>query len=350
MENRVKILGHAVRDGDAWWLISSGAEIGFRVTGATTVSLVLQGDDTVTDPAAAHMRPRFAVYLDGRKTLDAVLAEKERTVTVFEGKAPRDAEIRLVKLSEGTQSLMALREIRTDGQVEPLEPKPLRMEFIGDSITCGYGVEGKGGEETFTTALENAEKGYALLTAKALGADALLTCFSGHGLVSGYTGDPAVRNDTELVTPYYEKEGRNGFRLPSGRLAEEIDRDFSAFRPDYIVVNLGTNDLSWCGADGERGQHFAREYVRFLKTVRKDNPGARILCVLGVMGTVLNPLVRQAAEEYRRETGDREVRTLLTEEQDMARDGCGTDSHPSETTQRRLAAEVTKTIRKWMEE
>ena len=346
----VKRLGHVVDDGEQLWLLSSAAEIGFRVTGATQVKLVLGADDTVLDPAAETVRPRFAVRLDGEKILDRRMAEKEETVTVFAGEAKRDAEVRLIKLSECTQSLMALKRIETDGSMEPLPEKKLKMEFIGDSITCGYGVEGKSEAETFTTATENAEKGYASLTARALGADAVMTCFSGHGIVSGYTGDPAVRNGSELVPPYYEKEGRNGFRLANGKLPEEIDRDFSAFRPAYIVINLGTNDMSWCGTDGERGAQYAEGYTQFLKTVRKHNPGARILCALGVMGTLLNPMLAQAVERYRRETGDGQIRLLLLEDQNAARDGYGADYHPSETTQRLLAEKVTEAIRQWTEQ
>ena len=346
----VKRLGHVVDDGEQLWLLSSAAEIGFRVTGATQVKLVLGADDTVLDPAAETVRPRFAVRLDGEKILDRRMAEKEETVTVFAGEAKRDAEVRLIKLSECTQSLMALKRIETDGSMEPLQEKKLKMEFIGDSITCGYGVEGKSEAETFTTATENAEKGYACLTARALGADAVMTCFSGHGIVSGYTGDPAVRNGSELVPPYYEKEGRNGYRLANGKLPEEIDRDFSAFRPAYIVINLGTNDMSWCGTDGERGAQYAEGYTQFLKTVRKHNPGARILCALGVMGTLLNPMLAQAVDRYRRETGDGEIRLLLLEDQNAARDGYGADYHPSETTQRLLAEKVTEAIRQWTEQ
>ena len=343
-----KLLGHIVPDGERLWLISSAAEVGFRVTGATRVLLRLQADDTVTDPAKETMLPRFAVRLDGKKILDARLTAPEAAVTVFEGQEARDAEVRLIKLSEGTQSLMALQEILTDGKIEALPDKNLKMEFIGDSITCGYGVEGKSEAETFTTATENAEKGYACLTAEALGADAVLTCFSGHGIVSGYTADPAVRNLSELVPPYYEMEGRNGFRLPSGKLVEEIPRDFGAFRPDYIVLNLGTNDMSWCGTDPERGQLFAQQYAAFLKTVRKDNPDARILCALGVMGTKLNPMMQQAAEAYCRETGDKQIRLLMLEEQNAARDGYGSDFHPNEITQQLLAGRVTEAMQKWM--
>ena len=344
----LKLLGHIVPDGEQLWMISSAAEVGFRVTGATRVLLRLRADDTVADPSRETMRPRFAVRLDGKKILDARLTAKDAAVTVFEGEEKRDAEVRLIKLSEGTQSLMALREIVTDGKPEPLPDKPLKMEFIGDSITCGYGVEGKSEAETFTTATENAEKGYACLTAEALGADAVLTCFSGHGIVSGYTADPAVRNGQELVPPYYEKEGRNGFRLPSGALAEEIPRNFSLFRPDYIVLNLGTNDLSWCGTDEARGRLFAEQYAAFLKTVRKNNPESRILCTLGVMGTGLNPMMQAAAEQYCRETGDRKIRLLMLEEQNAARDGYGSDYHPNEITQRLLADRVTDAIEKWM--
>ena len=348
MKEQIKTLGHIVDDGEQVWLISSAAEAGFRVRGATRALLKLRADDSVTDPGKEPLLPRFEVRLDGKKILDARLTAKDAAVTVFEGNEKRDAEIRLIKLNEGN-SFFALREIVTDGETEPLPEKPLKMEFIGDSITCGYGVEGKSEAETFTTATENAAKAYAFLTAEALNADAVLTCYSGHGIVSGYTGDPAVRNGADLVPPYYEKEGRNEFRLPTGKYAQETDRDFSAFQPDYIVLNLGTNDLSWCGNDEARGKEYAKLYTEFLKTVRRDNPKARILCTLGVMGTGLNPMMQRAAEEYCRETGDEQIRVLLLEEQDAERDGYGSDFHPNEITQRLLAGAVTDALRKWME-
>ena len=343
----VKLLGHVINDGEMDWLISSAAEAAFRVTGATRVLLKLRADDTVLDPEKETLLPRFEIRLDGKKILDARLTAKDAAVTVFEGAEKRDADIRLIKLNEGN-SLFALREIVTDGSVEPLPDRPLKMEFIGDSITCGYGVEGKSEAETFTTATENAAKGYAFLTAEELDADAVLTCYSGHGIVSGYTGDPAVINGADLVPPYYEKEGRNDFRLPTGKYPQETDRDFSRFRPDYIVLNLGTNDLSWCQADEERGEAYAKRYTEFLKTVRKDNPGARILCTLGTMGTGLNRMMQAAAEAYCKETGDKQIRVLLLDEQNAARDGYGSDFHPNEITQRLLAQSVTDALKKWM--
>ena len=343
----VKMVGHIVPDGEQLWLVSSAAEVSFKVSGATRVLLKLRADNSVTDPEKETLLPRFEVRLDGKTILDARLTAQDAAVTVFEGAEKREAEIRLIKLNE-CNSLFALREIVTDGKIEPLPDRPLKMEFIGDSITCGYGVEGKSEAESFTTATENAAKAYAFLTAEAVNADVVLTCFSGHGIVSGYTDNPEVINDDCLVPPYYEVEGRNDFRLPTGKCVDEIRRDFSRFQPDYIVINLGTNDLSWCGTDEARGKEYARLYTEFLKTVRKDNPQARILCTLGCMGTGLNPMMQLAAENYCRETGDKEIRVLLLEEQNAARDGYGSDYHLNEISQRLLAGTVTETLRKWM--
>ena len=67
------------------------------------------------------------------------------------------------------------------------------------------------------------------------------------------------------------------------------------------------------------------------------------------MGTDLNDRMRQGAEAYCRETGDTQVRILLLEDQNAARDGYGSNFHPNETTQRLLAERVTEELRKWME-
>ena len=340
----LRVMGRTVLDGGMLWLASSLSEAGFAVRGATGLTLVLRADDTAENPECEHLRPRYEVRLDGETVRDARMAAREETVRVFGRETPRDAEVRLIKLSECTQSLMALKEIRTDGEILPLGELAGKIEFIGDSITCGYGVEAAGWEEQFTTATENAAKSYAGIIAEKLGRDRILTSFSGHGIVSGYTGDPEVPNLSELVPPYYEKAGRNGYVLPSGRTVTDIPWDFSAWQPEDIIVNLGTNDLSWCGEKPERMAEYRRLYTEFLKTVRKDNPHARILCILGIMGESLNSHMEAAVRDYREETGDRKIRSLCLREQDGAKNGFGANSHPSAVTQRELAETVMKAL------
>ena len=94
---RIKAVGHIIDDGEQIWLISSAAEAGFKVTGATRVLLKLRADDTVLDPAKETLLPRFEIRLDGKKILDARLTAKDAAVTVYEGNEKREADIRLIK-------------------------------------------------------------------------------------------------------------------------------------------------------------------------------------------------------------------------------------------------------------
>ncbi len=154
--NTVRVFGRAAEDGGMLWLMSSLSEIGFEVSGAAEVKLALKADDTVSDPTRLDLRPRYAVHVDGERVLDTRMTEDTETVTVLQDAARGTHTVRLVKLSECTQSLMAVRGIITDGTVAPLPEAGRRIEFIGDSITCGYGVEESDPEKGFTTATENA--------------------------------------------------------------------------------------------------------------------------------------------------------------------------------------------------
>jgi hypothetical protein len=173
-----------------------------------------------------------------------------------------------------------------------------------------------------------------------MGLDAMFTCFSGHGIVSGYTPDPEVRNTDELYPPYYETLGHCGFVLPCGKKPEEMPWDFSRWQPEKILINLGTNDLSWCADREPRKDMFRKQYKDFLYMVRKNNPGAMLLCVLGLMGTGLNDTMVHAVNEYRAESGDTRIHSMTLQEQDWQRDGYGCLYHPSMKTQHRMAEKI----------
>lgn len=336
----VRVRGRTVRDGGMLWLASSLSEAGFRVTGAKHVKVVLQADNTPLSKETEILRPRYDVLVDGDEVTGGRMDEEKKTVLVFDSREPWGAEIRIRKLSECTQSLLAIREIRTDGRVEPLEETGMKVEFIGDSITCGYGVEGKNELEQFTTATENAAKSFAGLTAEWMGLDAMLTSYSGYGIVSGYTDDPERRETDHLLAPYYDRVGRNDFVLPSGRTVQEILWDFSQWQPEKILINLGTNDLSWVTGREPRKDMYRKLYKEFLQQVRSKNPGAMILCVLGIMGTELNEYMVKAVNEYRMESGDTRIHAMTLQEQDWQRDGYGSNYHPNEKTQKRLAQKI----------
>ena len=65
-----------------------------------------------------------------------------------------------------------------------------------------------------------------------------------------------------------------------------------------------------------------------------------ILCVLGIMGTELNEYMVKAVNEYRAESGDTRIHSMTLQEQDWKRDGYGSNYHPNEKTQKRLAQKI----------
>ena len=82
-----------------------------------------------------------------------------------------------------------------------------------------------------------------------------------------------------------------------------------------------------------------------MKTVlRRRNPFAKIVCTLGIMNEKLNRIVEMAVNMQIAE-GDRRVYWLPLRDQDPA-DGYGTDYHPSEKTQVKLASTVIDFIEK----
>ena len=347
MLRNIKTLGRFAEDGEGTlWMCSPACEIGFVLKDARFLSLVLLWNGTCPETTVDRVLPRYAVYLDGEKLIDGRLSAPKTEVKVFESDRKETHTLRLVKLSECSQSLMALGEIRTDGETLALPERKLKLEFIGDSITCGYGIDGRA-EDTFSTETENAAKSHAYLAGLALGADTVLTSISGCGLISGYTeGDI---NDGNVMAPVYEKCGKIDWTMPGGKKPQEIPWDFSRFRPDYIVINLGNNDLSWTRLIPEREEMYRRKYIEFLAMVRKNNPHARILCALGVFGEDLTEAARDAAETWRRETGDSAVRFLKLPAKDEERDGAGADHHPSEKTQRLLAQVYVAALAEWMQ-
>ncbi len=329
-EDNVKYTGRNYYDGKTAWLVQSGSAVEFTVS-AKSAEVTIDGDYSINNDE--KYRPRYAVIVDGKIILDEIMSEKTKTVKLFEGENSRTVDVKIIHLSEANNGTIGVSEIKTvsdsPASVVPAEKKDLKIEFIGDSITCAYGVEGKSAYENFTTATENFMKSYAYLTAKKLGADYSAVSYSGHGIISGYSND-GNRNTDSLVPPYYKNYGNlSNYAKPW---------DFTEDPNDVVVINLGTNDSSYIDKDfDERKQEFVDGYAEFLETVRECNPDAYIICTLGIMGcTDEYPLIEQAVEIFKEKTGDEKITSYQSPVQNSA-DGYGSDWHPSAITQQKNA-------------
>lgn len=339
--NNVKTLGRRYEQGGITWLCSSGSEISFTYTDCRSGIIRLWGDHMAVQPQSAFTRARYAIYHgEYLYALDTMDRETKEYVLPLK-KDGSSGCVRIIKLSEDKQSVLGV-QLDFDGQLAPLPDKKRRIEFIGDSLTCGYGIEGTL-SHCYSTAIENITLTYAWKTAEMLDADAQYTCYSGHGIYSGYTAS-GNRNAAILVPECYDLVSTCKNPIPGHAPLNTCKWDFSLFTPDTIVINLGTNDRSFCKEDEDKRRLFRDAYIAFLRQVRAHNPGSRILCMLGMSGTGLNDTVNEAVRLYANKTGDDRVQFDAFPDQ-LSEDGYVPDWHPSEKTNRKTAERLVSILR-----
>ncbi len=345
-EGLVKVLGRADFVDDTLWMVHSGSGAEFTFVG-TKATITMQCDSTIM--GSKDSQARIAVFVNDECVVDEMIDKMDEAFTVFESEEQQECTIKVVKLSEAAQSTVGIKSIAVEcvGDIRPTPDKEHLIEFIGDSITCGYGVEDEDKNHHFSTKTENNMKTYAYKVAEALDADYSMVSFSGYGIISGYSGD-GQKYPEQALPLYYEKLGFS-YGAYIGKYAAEVDWDFNKRQPDVIVINLGTNDESYTKNDAARKEEYVAGYVDFLKLVRKNNPDATIFCTLGIMGDALYTSVEKAVEQYSAETGDSNVHAMKFAVQSST-DGYAADWHPTEATHTKAAEKLTneiKTVMGW---
>ncbi len=279
-----------------------------------------------------------------RVTLNA----HENHIVLFESDVEKTVCVRVMKFSEAAFAYAGLKSLEIEGVlVEPCESsadnsgkskQQLKLEFIGDSITCGYGIEGVWEKDTFTTQQERPDKAYAFLTAKALDAQLQLCSWSGIGVISNYV-DPETVNlpDTHWLMqsnwPYTDK-------FLSLRLGIEPEVwDGAGYEPDIVVIHLGTNDISWVRGVEDRRLSYVANLRHLIEAVHRRSPKSAICCCLGIMGEALNDSVAEALSLFKKDFPDVKTKFLPFSQQDE-KDGIGADWHPSAITHKKAATKL----------
>lgn len=327
-KDNVKRIGRNLLVGDVLWTALSASGVAFEFMGKE-LEITIQGSNNALIPDNEINYARVAIFVNDERVVDDCINCAKRTYNVFKETSVQKASIRIMKMSESPMSAVGIEPLVCDEEavVTPVPAKVHTIEFIGDSITCGYGTDDPDLAHTFSTKTEDVTKAYAYKTAKLLDADYSLFSASGYGIISGYTPDPDVRTADELIPPYYESQCFSRDTFGDAGFPAEIPWDFAEYQPDVIVINLGTNDDSFCQDTVEKQEEYVTQYIEFLKTVRRNNPNAEIFCVLGLMGDRLYPRICEAAQKYTEETGDTHINTVHLPEQD-GNVGYVVDYHP----------------------
>lgn len=337
---KIKASGRIYVEGDIVYLNYSCTALEFECK-SKKVSVRLWTDG---HQGEKMFRARMAVFINHEEVPSKcfMLEEEEMDYILYESETLEKVHIKLMKLSEAAFGKVAVKGFDIEGELLPLEirPKAHKIEFIGDSITCGYGIEGIWNKDTFTTAQENPWKAYATVTARYFDADFQLISWSGIGVISSWTDTGEINNEwlMPMLYPYTDRGLENTLRHETYEMW-----DFNKFQPECIVVNLGTNDSSYTKECKERVEAFGEGYYAFLKMIRNYNREAVIICTLGVMGQELYPEINKQVARFRIEQKDSKIIAMPFEVQEE-KDGIGADWHPSEKTHQKMATQLTETI------
>lgn len=349
-EESMKITGRTLFVDGVRYLGYSGSSVTFTFTGKKACACIWS-DEKAWDET---LKARIAVFVNGgEEPVQRICLDQEEAVyTLYESEKEEQVTITIMKYSETAFAMCGIRYIEVDAEelMAPPAKKSRRVEIIGDSITCGYGVEAPNELCPFHTATENPTKSYSLLTAKALDAEVNLVSWSGNGIITSYVEETATepKIETALMPELYKYTDASGsLRLCGGDWTAVEKWDFGKFIPDIILINLGTNDCSWCKDIQERKDNYRVKYIEFLKYIRANNPTSEILCILGTMDQRVLPDLERAVKEFCEQTGDKATHFLGLPAQD-ANDGYGADWHPSPKTQRMTADLVVAEVKRIM--
>ena len=156
-------------------------------------------------------------------------------------------------------------------------PQKRKIEFYGNSITAGYGIEdfvGDSPDSIFT----NNYLTYAALTARHFDAQYSCICKSGIGIMISWF--PSIMPEIyDRLNPTDSTSLWN----------------FSRYTPDIVVINLFQND-SWLvnlpnhdefkrqfGNTKPNDNFIIKSYQNFVSAIRSKYPDAHIICTLGSM-------------------------------------------------------------------
>jgi len=211
-----------------------------------------------------------SVYVE----IDGVLSHKlvALTASAVIASGLSDGEHTVKLFAQAQQSLFTIGGFAIDqgAKTLPIET-PKRIEFIGDSISEGYvdarnklsDLENNSYLNSFTLKtgrMLNQEYGWSFNT----------VAFGGIGLVLTESPDPLTMGERYFTQREYLPSDGTG---KADALQAAGAYDAVKYVPDYIVINLGTNDAN------KNIQIFKENYISFITKLQETYPNVTIFCM-----------------------------------------------------------------------
>lgn len=293
IREKLRIFGRQNNDQTDVWLHHPGSGISFEAECEGEITFDLEIYFNSDFPTLY-----FTVFVDGQRQGQA---RGESIAVVNNGQSKQKIslaanlpagkhKIEFYRQNEAGMGQVKLTNLTIKGNLLNQDYQHPRLEFIGDSITAGYGLYTNANFPITDTYYGDATKSYAFLAARDLNADFNILAVSGYGLIAGWGKE---KNMVKLFpfTNWFQNQNEGGLH------------PFKEQAVDVICINLGTNDWNARGSTEtdisvEPG-HFNGGIIQFTQLIRQYYPQAKIVWLYGmILGT--NPFDQQiiAATEY----------------------------------------------------
>ena len=247
---------------------------------------------------------------------------------ILEFDSEKRHNVKLLRISEG-DALLVLKSIKIFGKnpefLSAPEDKKLKIEFLGDSITAGYGVISAADQDKYYTYEQDSTKAYAYMTAQLLDADIRTIAYSGQGVYRNCAGD----------------EGHQFKRIFDMAIRVKDGYDHSQWIPDVLVINCGTNDVP--GGTDEETMYKEADFL--LNKARNVYPDAKIIWTYGMMNEEFHPTFKKLVSD-RNKKGDSNLYYLPLGIVTLEKNEIGAVGHPNANASKRVAKKLSEFINK----
>eukprot|EP01122_Echinamoeba_exundans_P004432 TRINITY_DN14469_c0_g1_i1.p1 TRINITY_DN14469_c0_g1~~TRINITY_DN14469_c0_g1_i1.p1 ORF type:complete len:362 (-),score=35.71 TRINITY_DN14469_c0_g1_i1:37-1122(-) len=309
----------------------SGVEIAWSVSGTDAVSVELGASNNT-----------FNVFIDDKLTMILNGTETMESFAIAQLDASQPHNIKITKRTEALFGPVCFASVTLQGPSPAIHPTTnkkthLKIEYIGDSITCGYGILGKTVDCPFTRDTEDYYETFGAIIARKMNAAFTVAAWSGKGVCRNY-GTPNITSPDTMVDLYPRTLGSVDF-------SSQNAWNYSKFVPDTIIIKLGANDYST--QPNPPDDLFISSFVNFVLKVRQNyvrlNPKQLFVFPCGptargpnnILCTNVKKVVQILTSDYQINAFYADIMDILDFPQDF---GCG--YHPSVTGHQKIATKM----------
>jgi hypothetical protein len=240
------------------------------------------------------------VIIDGTDPVVYHLPKGTSEIELARGLETGVHQAEIVKRTETWQGIITFLGLRLAQEGMLLDPPPLsrrKLMFIGDSVTCGSGVDNSPGCKEGKFNPSDGYASYGMVLGRELDAQVHLVCYGGRGLVRDYRGKRDILNAPQFFD----------VSIPADDPVERAGWSHDLWIPDAVVVSLGTNDFNLDKDDPIKEEEFVNAYVNFVHAILAHYPKALIFLTEGAIVndesnpsrrplTVLRGFIKKAVE------------------------------------------------------